>query len=97
MEFRDWLDAGWVFMTREASTPVRTALNRIAGAETEDEVEAGIDALKAVIEAETAARERYEREQRRRDGTHVLIDERQAASAADMFNEARRVALEPEG
>ena len=41
------------------------------------------------MDAENAAREKAEREHRKRTGTVSLIDEREAQSAADMFNAAR--------
>lgn len=84
-------------MTREASTPLREALHAVATAETEVEVEEAMDAMQTVLEAETAQREAYEREQRSRSGTVRVVTPKQQQAAIDEFNTAREQALGLDG
>lgn len=50
LSLKDWLDAGYVMVTRDASPEARTLLDALFDSETEEDVEIGFDDLAALAE-----------------------------------------------
>lgn len=84
-------------MTRDASPEVRRCVERIAAAETDEQVKVGFDLLDATLAQETADRDAAEREHRRATGKVALAEPDAAQQAADYFNALRAESISARG
>ena len=86
LSVRDWLDAGYVWMTKDASAAVRTVIADLASATSDDQVKDGFERLSMVLASEAEAAAERDRQQRRESGTAAYAPAGQAQQAIDDWN-----------